>query len=473
MKAHDLVELAARNLSESLLRNSLTTLGIAVGVASLVAMLSLGVGLQQLAGRRLARSGLFDTILVFPKRGFRGLGRAERPTNPQPGESRVLDENARRELERVPNVVEAYPEIRFATETRFAGTPHFTIVAGLPASARSDDAFDGMQGHFFSSPEAEEAIVQVELARELDKDPASVIGKEIVLRYAERQPLPQQTASRKPPGPPAARLPARTAGGPDGQGRTGNGDEEDWGFSVVRREKKLRIVGLIESEPYAGITNFARGRLFIPIPFAEKLNPVQSSSLRDVVRAATSAATYPAVVVRMSAPLQVSAAEEAIQRMGFGTFSFLDATRRLRRFFAIVDLFLGIFGSLALAVASLGIINTLVMAILERRREIGILKALGASDRDVKQLFFAEAGVMGLFGGTLGVAMGWAVGRAINVGVNLYLQRQELAPENIWSVPWWLAAGGIAFAVLVSLMAGLYPASRAAKLDPVQALRYE
>jgi len=455
MKAHDLVELAARNLRESLLRNSLTTLGIAVGVASLVAMLSLGVGLQQLAGRRLARSGLFDTILVFPKRGFRGLGRAERAPNPQPAESRVLDENARRELERVPNVVEAYPEIRFATETRFAGTPHFTIVAGLPASARSDDAFDGMQGHFFSSPEAEEAIVQVEFARELDKDPPSVIGKEIVLRYAERQPLAQETASKKPPV------------------NGGNGDEEDWGFSVVRREKKLRIVGLIESEPYAGITNFARGRLFIPIPFAEKLNPVQSSSLRDVVRAATTAATYPAVVVRMSAPLQVSAAEEAIQRMGFGTFSFLDATRRLRRFFAIVDLFLGIFGSLALAVASLGIINTLVMAILERRREIGILKALGASDGDVKQLFFAEAGVMGLFGGILGVAMGWAIGRAINIGVNLYLQRQELAPEKIWSVPWWLAAGGIAFAVLVSLMAGLYPASRAAKLDPVQALRYE
>ncbi len=139
----------------------------------------------------------------------------------------------------------------------------------------------------------------------------------------------------------------------------------------------------------------------------------------------------------------------------------------------MLDVFLGIFGSLALAVASLGIINTLVMAILERRREIGILKVLGAGDRDVRRLFFAEAGAMGLAGGALGVALGWSIGRVINFGTNLYLHRQNLPGENIWSVPWSLVAGAIGFAVLVSLVAGIYPASRAARLDPVQALRYE
>ncbi len=75
MKAGDLVDLAARNLRESVLRNSLTTLGIGVGVASLVAMLSLGIGLQQLANRRLERSGLFDTIMVTSRRGFGGFER--------------------------------------------------------------------------------------------------------------------------------------------------------------------------------------------------------------------------------------------------------------------------------------------------------------------------------------------------------------------------------------------------------------
>jgi putative ABC transport system permease protein len=101
------------------------------------------------------------------------------------------------------------------------------------------------------------------------------------------------------------------------------------------------------------------------------------------------------------------------------------------------------------------------------------MKALGASDVEIKKLFFAEAGVMGLMGGAAGVALGWIIGRAINLGTNIYLTRLNFPPEQIWFVPSWLVAGAIVFAVLVSLVSGLYPASRAARLDPVQALRYE
>jgi putative ABC transport system permease protein len=101
------------------------------------------------------------------------------------------------------------------------------------------------------------------------------------------------------------------------------------------------------------------------------------------------------------------------------------------------------------------------------------MKAIGASDGDVKKLFFAEAGVMGVAGGAAGVALGWAIGQVINLGTNIYLRRQHFPPEQIWSVPWWLVGGAIVFAVIVSLVSGLYPAARAARLDPVQALRYE
>jgi putative ABC transport system permease protein len=101
------------------------------------------------------------------------------------------------------------------------------------------------------------------------------------------------------------------------------------------------------------------------------------------------------------------------------------------------------------------------------------MKAIGASDADVKTLFFAEAGAMGLLGGVAGVALGWAIGRAINFGTDIYLHSQDLPSENIWSVPWWLVAGAIAFSITVSMLSALYPAARAAKLDPVRALRYE
>ncbi|HLZ49434.1 MAG TPA: FtsX-like permease family protein [Candidatus Acidoferrum sp.] len=453
MKAGDLAELALRNLREAVLRNSLTTLGVAVGVASLVAMLSLGVGLQELATRRLSNSGLFDTVIVMPRRNLQEMRRIS--TTPAPTkEPRALDDEARKELERLPNVVEVYPQIRFPTEVRYNGIPYSTIVAGVPESARGNGAYDGIQGNFFSGPNADEAILQIELAKDLAEQPATLIGKDLLVRYAERQALAPQSRS----------------------GDAGEGDANGsgaGGFSIVPREKRLRIVGIIETEPAAGFGGFGSGRLLIPLEVASALRVAQVNDLRDAVRATDGKPRYASLTVRAKSPSRVEAIETTIKSMGFGTFSLLDATRNLRLFFTIFDLLLAIFGSLALAVATLGIINTLVMAILERRREIGILKALGAADRDVKQLFFVEAGVMGLLGGTLGAGLGWLIGRAITIGTNLYLKRQGLPGAHVFSVPWWLVLGAIAFAVIVSLAAGLYPATRAARLNPVEALRYE
>src|SRR5207237_8521832 len=114
----------------------------------------------------------------------------------------------------------------------------------------------------------------------------------------------------------------------------------------------------------------------------------------------------------------------------------------------------------------------LVLARLARRRESGSMEAVGASDSDVRGLLFAEAGARGVLGGVFGVIIGWLIGRAINFGTNIYLVRQGFAREDIWAVPFWLIAAALAFSFIVSLISGLYPASRAAKLDPVQALRY-
>jgi putative ABC transport system permease protein len=241
----------------------------------------------------------------------------------------------------------------------------------------------------------------------------------------------------------------------------------------VPRDKTLRIVGIVETEPAAGFGGLGSGRVLIPLKLGEALRAAQGNDLRDILRGPGTRPGYANLTVRAKSPSQVAALESAIKKMGFAAFSLLDASNGLRMIFGIFDMLLGIFGSLALAVAVLGIVNTLVMAILERRREIGILKALGAADRDVKQLFFFEAGVMGLFGGALGVGLGWLIGRAVTVGTNLYLKRQGLPSADVFAVTWWLVLAAIVLAILVSLVAGLYPASRAAKLDPVEALRHE
>jgi len=462
MKRNDLLELAGRNLREAALRNSLTALGVAVGIASLVAMLSLGVGLQEMAGARLQRSGLFDTVVAFSRRDFRGFSREER-RNTSTQDGRVLDEAARVEMAGLPGVLEAYPEVRFQTEVRHEGKSYFATVAGLPPSSKSNDAFDDMKGTFFSGADAEETVLLLEFAKELTDKPETLLGKHLTIRYAERQPVADGDGTKKPAA--GASRSASGAGDPN--------EEASVGFSVVRRQKQLRITGIVENEPFGGMRNFARGRVFIPIRIAEQLNAIQASSLRDALNGGESQQAYLSVIVRAESPAQVTRIQDGIKKMGFTTWSILDAARNIRRFFAVFDLFLGIFGSIALAVASIGIVNTLVMAVLERRREIGIMKAIGASDRDIKKLFFAEAGALGFLGGLAGIALGWLIGKAINFGTSVYLQRQELPPETVLVSPWWLLLSGVLFAVVVSLIAGLYPAARAAKLDPVQALRYE
>ena len=470
MKLPDLTELALRNLRESVLRNSLTTIGISVGVASLVAMLSLGIGLQQLASRRLMKSGLFDTVVVNSRRDLRNFGREEERNGPAPAESRILDEPTRREIERLPNVLEAYPDIRFITELRYEDKPHLTMVAALPPSAQSNDAFEAVQGHFFSSDTAPEAILQKAFAEELlGKTPkagvdetkvaelaAPLLGKELTMRYAEREAGPT--------------APSKSAN--DNSKAPADQSLAGAAYSVISREQKLKIVGVADLDPES-MRGPTRARVFLPLKLAESLHVMQPTDLREISRAATDEPVYSSVSVRVKNPSQIQTVEDAVKKMGFNAFSILDASKSIQQFFKVLDVFLGIFGSLALAVAFIGIVNTLVMAILERRREIGIMKAIGASDGDVKRLFFAEAGAMGILGGIVGVALGWAIGQVINLGTNIYLKSQSFPPEHFWSVPLWLVAFAIVFSFFVSLAAGLYPAGRAARLDPVQALRYE
>lgn len=453
MKLYDSVDLAARNLRESLLRNSLTTLGISVGVASLVAMLSLGIGLQQMASRRLQRAGLFDTVVVSSRRDLRSFNREQETEGPAPAQSPELDENARTKITAIPGVIEAYPDLRFIAELRFDDKPHLTMIAGLPLSSKSSDGFEGMQGNFFSGENAHEVILQKMFAAELlgktARNPDEVnarevaqplLGKQMVLRYAERE--------------------------------SGNAAADSASYSVISRELPLTIVGVADLDPDSMRGNF-RARLFIPQKLMEGLHAMQAYESRDSTHATSNEPVYSTIVARVSGAGKVDSVEQAIKKLGFNTFSILDASKGLQTFFKIVDSFLFIFGSLALTVACIGIVNTLVMAILERRREIGIMKAIGASDSDVRGLFFAEAGAMGMLGGLFGVIMGWVIGRVINFGTNIYFQRLGIPHEKLWAVPWWLVAAAMGVAFGVSLISGLYPASRAAKLDPVQALRYE
>lgn len=129
-------------------------------------------------------------------------------------------------------------------------------------------------------------------------------------------------------------------------------------------------------------------------------------------------------------------------------------------------------GSVAMVIAGLGIANTLLMTVLERYEEIGLYKAIGATDGDVRLLFLSEAAVLGLIGGLGGLALAGVVCWGMQWGITLFFARQGITQSvDAFYFPWWLLGGAVGFSMLISIVSGLYPASRAARVDPITALR--
>jgi hypothetical protein len=334
VRAYDLIELAGRNLREAGLRNSLTTLGIGVGVASLVAMLSLGIGLQKLATRQLGRSGLFDTVVVTSRQDSRGPRFAQ--AAPVTGQATPLDDVARHKFEQMPNVSEVYPNFSAVGDVRLETDKtgnHFTVVGTLPQSARTSEAFDDVQGSFFSSGTAEEAIILGDFGRDLlnlPREPRGtdvkltpdqanqLLGKYIVLRYHKREagesaPLAGNTTKKGQPDP------------DDVDSADDKQTDDAQSFNLVPKSLKLKIVGIVSSEPNRGLRQ-GRTPMFLPLALAESLDMVQAGELWNTLRPSETK-TYIALIVRVAKSKAVSQVEDEIRKQGFSTFSILDASQ--------------------------------------------------------------------------------------------------------------------------------------------------
>lgn len=160
---------------------------------------------------------------------------------------------------------------------------------------------------------------------------------------------------------------------------------------------------------------------------------------------------------------EVPAVRTDIAAIGYSSAAPVGLIVSVGRYLHVVELVLSGIGVVALAIAALGIANALFAAVRERRREIGVLKAIGARDRDVLRVFLLEAGALGLIGGALGTILGVAMAGAIAANANAYLHSQGLAGVTL-AVGWILPVGGVAGSTVVALLAGAFPAVRAARL---------
>ena len=460
----DVLQLSLRNLREAKLRTSLTTLGVSIGIASLVGMVSLGVGLQELTVGQFKKSGLFDTITVFSAgQGFGRNGRtrpARRDAQPPNRNSaggnsesarpekppEPLDDKAIEKIQALPNVKEVYPNLRMPVEVKYGNFSEFVTAVGVPLSSRGEGVFQKITyGSFLKNETDDGCMMSLDFAHNMtSEDPNTLVGKELTLSYAT-----------------AADLASAVMSVPMGQ------------VTVQRTEKKYTIVGVVEREPGPNFGGGFFSSVMVPLKKIQEAGFQDFTNPQAFLRGLSQKPSYSAVTVKVKHLQDTEDVEKKIKDLGFNAFSINDALQGAKKAFIILDILLGLIGSIALAVASLGIVNTMVMSILERTREIGVMKAIGAGDWDIRKIFFVEASLIGVLGGAIGVVLGWSVDKIINFGANIYIQRQGGFPAKMFFTPWWLVAGGIGFSVLISLIAGSYPAARAARVDPIKALRHD
>jgi putative ABC transport system permease protein len=445
----DTLGLALRNLGQAKLRTSLTVLGVSIGIASLAGMVSLGVGLQDQFVGRFTKSGMFDSVTVLSgadrpggfaalggaRGGFGRRGAGRGPQADVPDNARDVTDEALRELAALPGVRDVYPNVRGPVQVKYGGDAEFALAAGVPMSVRGEGAFQSIPyGRFFAGDDESACMLSLDFARRMNAtDPGRLVGQSLTLNYPS----------------------------------TVNG-------ATGRVDTTCTIVGIVERETGPFAAPGGASGLMLPIGKAKDIF-AGTMAAAQAMRGdqAKTAARYSSAVVKVKSARSTLDVEEQIRKMGFSAFSMNDALQGAKRAFIILDIVLSLIGSIALAVSSLGIVNTMVMSILERTREIGIMKAIGGSDGDIRRIFLIEASAIGFFGGLMGVILGWVVGRIINLGANIYIEQQGGTPGNLFSLPFWLIGGAIGFSIVVSLLAGSYPAARAARLDPIQALRHD
>jgi cell division protein FtsX len=227
------------------------------------------------------------------------------------------------------------------------------------------------------------------------------------------------------------------------------------------RWTRMAIVGVVAQQ-------VGDGQLLAPIAIATEARRWAASG-GDSAAVGVDSSPYSALFVVARSLALVATVRAEITRVGYSTSAPETLIASVQRYLHVVEIVLGGVGLIGLVIAALGIANAMLAAVRERRREIGVLKAIGARDRDVRRIFLLEAATLGCVGGAIGTTAGWLTARALAGVVNGYLRQEGLAGVSL-GVPTTVLIGGVIGATLLALVAGTLPAQRAARLPARQAM---
>lgn len=435
MRFSDLISLIIDNLGRRKGRVVLTAIGVVIGTAAVVTLVSLGAGLQKNATNSLWGISDLSNIQVYP--GFpenNGMG----PREIKDSDIKKLTPDAIAQFQTIPGVEKV---IIFQ---QFQG--------GVEMS------YDRLQswGNLMS--------VNLDDLKEMDLEASqgvTTLGKNQMI-IGSWVPRNFYNPNQRPNDPPTEP--------PDLFGKSVKLVLQKYSQdgTTTTRTLNLEVAGVLKETK-----GEADGAIYLPESMINQLNDWILGKKIDRNKQG-----YDRVIVRAVKPEDTVEITKQINDMGYQAWTPQSTVQGINSFFTIMQLVFGGVGAIALLVAAIGIANTMTMAILERTREIGIMKAIGATNNNVLSIFLGEAAGIGFLGGIGGVALGWLICAITNVFSSSYLSSQGGGMMGgtqpiATAMPFWLPIFSVLFATVVGLLSGLYPALNAATMIPVNALKYE
>lgn len=430
MKVRDILSYSFSAIRLRKLRAGLTTLGVVIGIAAIVALLAISQGLQVTISAQLERGFATDTLIVTAGGGGGGFG----GSFVGGGDSGfALFVNDTQTINLLPNVDSSIAVIERGVNVTVGDTNRVVTVEGVDFSQ-----YNYIYGDTFV---AERGTIPLDSMNE-----TVVVGKRIVDPRLNGTMLADVNGSIN------ILLVNATARPP----------------TIITLQRN--ITAILKQIGSFGVGGPSDSGVYIPITEAQTLFNTNECDM---------------IIVKLKSSDQavIDNATETIKNAFSGEVSVLSATAVLSiisNIFSVIELFLGGIAAISLIVAGVGIMNIMIVSLMERTREIGILKALGTRGRTILLIFLFEAVIIGLMGGAVGIGLGWILANVVAVvfrGGGVLMRNQAnagtggLAITPILTLP--VFVGALAFGVGVSVVFALYPAWRASKLKPVDALRYE
>ena len=419
MRTSDLLALALGNVGRARIRSTLTIMGVAIGTALVVLLIALASGAEENVKKSIFSIGDLRLVTVQPfQPGSTGLTAVSRT---------ITDDNVAK-LRLIPHVDGVYRQFDAPLGTLLEGGEDAAIrPQGLEPNAPVDRG-DLLAGRHLALNERAVAIVPGNLARLIAPSVDAAIGKKVTLRLGGAVKIGQ----------------TRIAG------------------SGTPREYVMTVVGVFDER------NTSQTSVRIALDDAIVAAAENRGLAPDDMRRMTG---YSGVSLEAEDSKYVGDVVSAVQELGYSAFSLKQVVDQIDQGFGVFRGILAGIGGVALLVAAIGIANTMIMAVLERTREIGIMKAVGAAPSDIRMLFLAEAGLVGIIGGALGLALGLGGGKVIEEVIRQLNPRTNASGIFVVDLPLALMALGLALGM--SLVAGFLPSRRAMRMSALSALRYE